>query len=125
MSEPRPDGTQWFSVRRRELMVLAVVVVFALVAAAVGPAIRSLWQNQGVRVQSSAVVQPVRLNINTAAEYELTMLPGVGPVTARAILRHREEHGPFGSINELTQVKGIGPKTMESIRPHAMCAPPP
>lgn len=54
---------------------------------------------------------------NTATASQLERLPHIGPKTAQAIIRYRQEHGPFKSIEELDNVKRIGPKTIERIRP--------
>ncbi len=58
------------------------------------------------------------VNINTAGQSELEELPGVGPVTASAILQWRTDHGPFTSVDELMEVSGIGEKTLAEIAPH-------
>lgn len=58
------------------------------------------------------------VNINTAGETELAQLPGLGAATARRILDHRREHGPFASLDGLLDVPGIGPATLDAIRPH-------
>lgn len=61
---------------------------------------------------------PVALvNINTAAQAELESLPGVGPVTAQAILQWRAENGAFSSVDELLEVSGIGDATLAEIAP--------
>jgi competence protein ComEA len=57
------------------------------------------------------------VNLNTATEAELDTLPGVGPVTAQAILAWRTEHGSFTSVDELLEVSGIGEVTLEELRP--------
>lgn len=59
-----------------------------------------------------------RLDPNRVDEAELRRLPGVGPVTARAVVRDRRENGPFGHPEALLRVPGIGPATLEKIRPH-------
>jgi len=56
------------------------------------------------------------LNINSASASELIALPGIGPATAEKILRYREEHGRFVSVEDLTKVKSIGPKKLDNIR---------
>lgn len=58
------------------------------------------------------------LDLNTATADQLDQLPGVGPVTASAILAWREEHGSFTRIEELQEVDGIGPKTFAQLAPH-------
>ncbi len=56
-----------------------------------------------------------KININKATAEELQALPGIGPTRAAAIVRYREEHGPFKSLDEITNVSGIGPKILENI----------
>ena len=58
------------------------------------------------------------LDLNRANQVQLEELPGVGPVTAQAILTWREQHGRFSRIEELQEVDGIGPKTYAQIAPH-------
>jgi competence protein ComEA len=57
------------------------------------------------------------VNLNTADQAALDTLPGVGPVTAEAILAWREDNGGFTSVDELLEVDGIGPATLEDIAP--------
>jgi competence protein ComEA len=59
------------------------------------------------------------VNINAASETELETLPGVGPVTAAAIIDYRTQNGPFSAVDDLIDVSGIGPSTLEEIRPFA------
>ena len=60
----------------------------------------------------------VALDLNRANQAQLEELPGVGPVTAQAILTWREQHRRFSRIEELQEVDGIGPKTYAEIAPH-------
>jgi competence protein ComEA len=57
------------------------------------------------------------VDLNTATEADLDTLPGIGPVTAQAILDWRAEHGGFTSVDELLEVSGIGEVTLEELRP--------
>jgi competence protein ComEA len=57
------------------------------------------------------------VNINTASQAELEELPGVGPVTAQAILAFRTENGAFTSVDGLLEVSGIGDATLAKISP--------
>lgn len=59
------------------------------------------------------------VNINTADATALEALPAVGPVTAAAIVAYRQEHGPFGAVDQLLDVSGIGEATLAQIAPHA------
>ncbi|MCI5178610.1 MAG: hypothetical protein D3911_04670 [Candidatus Electrothrix sp. AW3_4] len=56
------------------------------------------------------------VNINTGDLNELTSLPGIGPVKAKAIIQYREEKGLFKKIEDLKEVYGIGPKTLARIK---------
>lgn len=59
------------------------------------------------------------IDINTADEAQLDELPGVGPSIAAAIVAHREENGPFRSVDDLLDVRGIGEAKLAEIRPRA------
>ncbi|WP_036224928.1 ComEA family DNA-binding protein [Mesoaciditoga lauensis] len=55
------------------------------------------------------------VDINHATVEELSTLPYIGPVKAKAIVEYRKEHGFFSDIMELQNVKGIGVKTIQKI----------
>jgi competence protein ComEA len=60
------------------------------------------------QVGSSEAVEK-RVNINEAdAETLADVLVGVGASKARAIVKYREENGPFTTIDQLVDVNGIG-----------------
>jgi competence protein ComEA len=61
---------------------------------------------------------PALVNLNTADQATLETLPGIGPVTATAILQWRTEHGTFTSVDELLEVSGIGEATLAELAPH-------
>ncbi len=63
---------------------------------------------------SAAPAGPV--DVNRATAEELDTLPGIGPTTAAAIVDHREENGPFASVDDLESVRGIGPAKLDAIR---------
>lgn len=60
---------------------------------------------------------PARLliDLNNAHARELEMLPSIGPTIAQRIVDHRNEHGPFDSLDDLDDVHGIGPKTIAKV----------
>jgi competence protein ComEA len=67
-----------------------------------------------VIVDNTTVTGPV--NINSATAEQLDVLPGVGPTTAAAIVSHREQHGPFQTVEQLADVRGIGPAKLDALR---------
>jgi uncharacterized protein len=58
-------------------------------------------------------VNHVGVELNTASAELLSFVAGLGPALARAIVAHREQHGPFGSRQQLLSVAKLGPKTFE------------
>ncbi|MEZ7236865.1 ComEA family DNA-binding protein [Rhodococcus sp. GXMU-t2271] len=56
------------------------------------------------------------VNLNTADEAALDALPGVGPVTAAAIVAWRRDNGPFTDVEQLAEVDGIGPARLARLR---------
>jgi competence protein ComEA len=73
----------------------------------------------GIAASASAASVPAAplINLNTAGEAELESLPGVGPVTAQAILDWRSANGRFTSVEELLEVDGIGDATLAELAP--------
>ena len=65
---------------------------------------------------------PGLLDLNAADAAALDALPGVGPVTAAAIVAYRDQHGPFTSVDQLQAVTGIGPARFAQIAPHVTVA---
>jgi len=53
------------------------------------------------------------VSTSTAAPTEL---PGIGPVTAAAIIAWREANGRFTNVDQLGEVDGIGPARLEKLR---------
>src|SRR5471030_223967 len=103
------DSDLW-TLRRRELAAWTFVL-----CAACAPLLfshRRLSSAAEIRIQPPAgsASQPVlatggtwRLDVNTASESELELLPGLGAGLARAIVRERERRGVFHSIWELSE----------------------
>ena len=60
----------------------------------------------------NAIAAPV--NVNTADAKTISdALSGIGQKKAEAIVKYREEKGPFKTADDLTNVAGIGEKTVE------------
>ena len=65
--------------------------------------------------QLSAPTEEEPLNLNTATQAELELLPGIGPVLAQAILDYRDSFGGFSSKEQLKEVSGIGEKRYAAV----------
>ena len=57
------------------------------------------------------------VDLNAATAEQLDALPGVGPITAAAIVAWRQAHGRFTSVDQLADVDGIGPARLDKLRP--------
>jgi competence protein ComEA len=74
---------------------------------------------------SLATLAGTPVNINTAdSEALVDGLNGVGPQKALAIVRYRQEHGPFKRVEDLALVDGIGEKTVQQNRSNMTVATP-
>jgi endonuclease YncB( thermonuclease family) len=60
------------------------------------------------------------LDVNSAAVAELMQIPGIGKVTANAIIESR----PYETLDDLVRARGIGASTLEKIRPYLTIAAP-
>jgi competence protein ComEA len=56
------------------------------------------------------------VDLNAATVEQLETLPGIGPVTAAAIVAWRDANGRFNSVDQLGEVDGIGPARLEKLR---------
>jgi competence protein ComEA len=65
---------------------------------------------------AAALAEGQPLDLNTASPEQLDQLDGIGPGMAAAILKYRDQHGGFGSVEELGEVPGIGEKRLASLR---------
>lgn len=83
-----------------------------------GTALPTTTATSGAPVPDSSGTTGAIVNLNAADQVALESIPGVGPVTATAILDFRAQVGTFTSIDQLLDVSGIGPATLESIRPY-------
>jgi uncharacterized protein len=60
-----------------------------------------------------SAVNHVGVDVNTASAPLLSYVAGISRRVADAVVRHREEHGPFRRREDLKKVKGLGDKTYQ------------
>jgi competence protein ComEA len=58
-----------------------------------------------------------KLNLNTATEDQLLLLPTIGPAKAERIVTWRKKNGGFKRTADLRRVKGFGYKTFKRLEP--------
>ena len=61
----------------------------------------------------SACVNLVGVDVNAASKELLAYVSGLGPRLAEAVVKYRNEHGPFRSRRDLKNVPRLGPKAFE------------
>ena len=59
------------------------------------------------------------VDLNTATAAELQTLPGVGPRAAARIVEHRDEYGPFDTVDALAGVEGFDRARVDALRRRA------
>lgn len=67
--------------------------------------------------------QPVRLNLNHAAEPQLDFHPYLNRIQAKAILFYRFQHGVFKSVGDLKKVRLLDSVTLRRIAPYVTVDP--
>ena len=61
-----------------------------------------------------------KIDINTASIEELIDIPYIGEYTASNIIRYRQMHGPFLSVEQVKNVKGIRDKNYQRFYKYLM-----
>ena len=96
-----------------KLFSTSMVAALLLLSLLITP-VQAMAQTSANEMGIAAIEQ---IDLNSAdAETLARSLSGVGLSKAQAIVRYREQYGPFASLEELTEVKGIGPAILERNR---------
>ncbi len=80
----------------------------------------------GLQEKAPADSRPARqtisrqVDLNQATVSDLEALPGIGPRLAQRVIEHRDERGPFRTVEDLRQVRGIGRKKFDRLRPYVL-----
>ncbi len=113
---PTLDATQrgTISIARRLQDPLAELVKIDPKAVGVGLYQHDVDQKELAAMLDRVVISCVNfagVEVNSASAALLKHVSGVNTRVANAIVKYREEHGPFKSRNELQKVPGFGPST--------------
>ncbi len=109
----RPEARQTQGMAAALFLTLCLALPHAMAAGSAVPmglGVSSASAQSEVQVAS----QPQSVDLNSASAEQLAAtLVGVGAAKAQAIIRYRDEVGPFRSVEELEEVKGIGPSIVK------------
>lgn len=67
------------------------------------------------QIPSTGGGESALVNLNIADSTQLQVLSGIGPALAQRIIDHREQFGPFTSLQDLGAVSGIGPVMLRKL----------
>ncbi|WP_052352965.1 ComEA family DNA-binding protein [Neobacillus dielmonensis] len=81
---------------------------------------KSHHQSKSAVVKNSPVDDAVPVDLNRATEFEIAILPGVGPILAKKAIKERETLGGFQSLEDFAEILGLKPHIVEKIRPLVM-----
>jgi competence protein ComEA len=65
---------------------------------------------------ASPTARAGKLNLNQASAAELEALPGIGRVTADRIVRHREQRGPFATLDDFKKARLISSTAFDRLK---------
>jgi len=114
----------WWLGRRDQIVLYALcLALLGVVGARV--AVGRWGAAREVRLLQAGERIDYRVNLNTASEAELDLLPGIGPAKARRIVEYRDAHGPFQRIDDLANVPGIHRNHVANVRELVAVGEPP
>ena len=96
----------------QERKFIAIITIIFIVGAVVQLGLR----RDIAPVRWAKSVRQFKININTARQDQLQMLPGIGAKLASRIIEYRKENGPFKSLDDLQDIDGMTEKRFEHIK---------
>jgi competence ComEA-like helix-hairpin-helix protein len=116
---------RYATLKRAALTMIGLFALFAamegtwMTAATAAPPAAQLTVKARADDEPPTKKRPVagKLNLNTASEEQLMMLPTVGPSKAERIVTWRKKNGGFKRTADLRRVKGFGYKTYKKLEP--------
>ena len=118
---------RWFKTLARQLVPLAAIALLILsmggtwhlasAAPPQTPTVGAMMDEPERPPKKSAKELTGKLNLNSATEEQLMMLPTIGPAKAERIVTWRKKNGGFKRTSDLRRVKGFGYKTFKRLEP--------
>jgi competence protein ComEA len=102
------------------LLVAAMGGSWSTAAAAPATALTAMPSPDGDHPAKKSVHKELtgKINLNTATEEQLMLLPSVGVAKAERIVAWRKKSGGFKRTADLRHVKGFGYKTFKKLEPY-------
>ncbi len=96
-----------FSLSKQERLALLVLAMVILSGSCLELLFKKCpWIKDSVNLMEGNRVYS-KIDVNTASLEELVSVPYIGEYTARKMIDHREEYGPFASLEQLKTLPGI------------------
>ena len=96
--------------QERKFLAILMIVFIA------GAAVQLLFKRDIAPVRWFKSVRQFKININSARQEELQMLPGVGATLSSRIIDYRKDNGAFKSLEDLEDVDGMTEKHFNRIK---------
>jgi competence ComEA-like helix-hairpin-helix protein len=109
---------------KAEVTLVAILALLAVAASVARLARRNHWGRSSVSLVRLANAEPLKIDLNAAAWWELAWLPGIGESKARAIVEYRAAHGPFTDVYSLDRVFGISHSMVDRLKDFVVVNPP-
>jgi len=116
MSGVRKFHTLLFTLSAAESVILVLLLITLFGAVVVRVVQRTSPLGEGVVIRAVGGALRHRIELNTASEEELTLIPGIAAARARKIVEYRRKHGGFGVIDELVDINGFSKTLVNRLR---------
>ena len=98
-----------------ESAVLVVLLAGLVCAVAIKVVQRTRPAGDGIHVVTVREHFEHRIDLNTATQQELILVPGIGNSRAHKILDYRSKHGRFATVSDLAAVDGFNAKLVDQL----------
>ena len=105
---------RWWRLSKSSITILSITGIALSFSAMIPLIVDRVTHTTRVEVPS------FQIDLDSADEETLVLLPGIGPALAGRIVEDRNRLGAFGGIAGLQRVRGIGPAISAGIEPFVM-----
>jgi competence ComEA-like helix-hairpin-helix protein len=91
--------------------IVIIMIVFIM-----GAAVQLTLRRDIAPVRWAKQARHFMININTARDDQLQMLPGIGAALAQRIVNYRKDNGSFKTLEDLEDVDGLTDKRFGRIK---------